>query len=164
MFFKVEKGVALWGNLEALMNKIISVRKAAADLTEELGFKKYGQAHFVIAGGISYIASNHHPDGYRKVGSKWDGLYFPKASNKEITKKISELPTISYDEYNAVINFKDQFQGLQHIMAYGLKKSGDTFLIEVSDRADYTPVDGMVEILASEYKMWVDSIGEKKIR
>ena len=163
MFFKVEKGVALWDNLEALMNKIISVRDQAKELVNELGFTEYGSAHFVVAGGISFVYSpDRKPDGYRSIGKSWQQFYFPKAVNKDICKKIADLPVIKYNEYNDVINFKDQFVGLTHIMSYGLKKVGDIFLIDVSDQAKYTPVEGMVEILSSEYKMWVDSIGEPK--
>lgn len=163
MYFKVEKGVPLWNKLEELMNRIIEVRQAAKDLVNEMGFTEYGAAHFVVAGGISFVYSpDRKPDGYRSVGKSWQQFYFPKAVNKVLCGKIAALPVVKHNEYNDVINFKDQFVGLKHIMAYGLKKTGDTFLIEVSDDAKYTPIEGMIEILASEYKMWVDSIGEAK--
>ena len=162
MYFKVEKGVPLWEELEKIMNQIIHVRAEAYKLVEELGFTTYAPAHNVVAGGISALHCNFKPEGFREVGERWRNLYFPKAKNKVASEKIANLPVVQYDEYNSVIGFTEHFVGLTHIMCYGLKKSGDVFLIKMHEKAEYTPIDGMIEILPSEYKMWIDAIGDSK--
>ena len=151
MKFKVEKGTAIYQELELLFDKIKDYNSKTKKFVESLGFEEYGVSLRGRAGGLSCIRTSKKPDGFKTVGKKYDNLFMPKASNKELWKKINELPILSYDEYNKVIGFEAQFQGLSHIRSYRCEKVNDVFLIDVGN-ADYMPIEGIVEILDSEYK------------
>ena len=152
MHFKAIKGTKSWDRLNSIWNKMEKCNRAAADLVEELGFVEFGIAHNVIAGGISCIYSETKPKGWKTVGNKYDNLIYPKVNNKSVLDKIEKLPTISIDEYNETIGFKQQFKGLTHHKSFGSTRCGDMFLIHISDKADFTPPDDLIEILTSEYK------------
>lgn len=151
MYYKLESGSETYDKVSAIWDKIISYNKQAAELVESLGFTKYGKDNWNVAGGISCIQSDTKPDGYRQVGQKRENLYYPKASNKAVNDLINDLPLLSWDEYNSAIGFEQQFCGLRHIMGYTMIKSDGFFLIRIYDECTYTPVDGLVEILSSEF-------------
>ena len=151
MKFKVEKGTAIYQELELLFDKIEDCNSKTKKFVKSLGFEEYGISLRGRAGGLSCIRASKKPEGFKTVGKKYDNLYMPKASNKELWEKINALPILSHNEYNEVIGFEQQFKGLSHIRSYGCEKVNDVFLIDVGD-ADYTPIEGIIEILDSEYK------------
>jgi hypothetical protein len=152
MYFKIEPGNATYEKVKQTLAKCILYNQKAKSLAKELGFEKFGISKHHRAGGISCFESNTKPEGFVTVGKKWQNLFYPKSKNKEVIEKIKELPVMSFEEFGDAIGFKPQFKGLNYHRAYGLKQVDDFFLIEIDDNCDYTPVDGMIEILASEYK------------
>lgn len=152
MYYKLESGSETYDKVSAIWDKIISYNKQAVELVNSLGFTKYGNDNWNVAGGISCIQSDTKPEGYKQVGKKFQNLYYPKASNKTVNDLINDLPLLSWDEYNSAIGFEDQFRGLRHIMGYSLVKVYGFFLIKIDDECTYTPADGLVEIVSSEYK------------
>lgn len=152
MKFKVEKGTKTYENLLELFAKIENYNSKTRELVESLGFEEFGIAMRGRAGGLSCIRSMKKPEGFKIVGKPSMNLYMPKASNKELWDKIEALPILSIDEYNEAIGFQQQFKGLNHIRSYGCQFINGVFLIDTGD-ADYSPVDGVIEILESEYRL-----------
>lgn len=76
-------------------------------------------------------------------------------------KRIAALPVVEYDELNTIFNYDDSMSyrpsdrghGQAMNFTVGLDKSEDgTYLVDVPDYSGkYKPVDGMIEILESEY-------------
>ena len=152
MYYKLEPGNATYEKVKETLKKCEKYDDEARALVKELGFERHGSDLYGRAGGISCVEADTKPEGYIKVGKTWQCLYYPKASNKEVIKKIKALPVMSNEEFNNSIGFKSQFVGLTHYRSFGIMKSGETYLIEIGDACKYAPAEGMVEILASEYK------------
>ena len=152
MYYKIEPGNVTHEKVKDTLQKLDSYIDQSESLVKELGFERYGKSHNGVAGGISCVESSSKPEGYVSVGKKWQNLYRPKANQKEIWAKIKALPVMSFEEFGEAIGFKPQFKGLTYHRACGITTIKNTYLVEVSDKCDYTPAEGMVEILASEYK------------
>ena len=153
MKYKVKQESELHGKFNSLMDRMIACRKEALDLAERLGFDALSGKHSCAAGGVSCFQYEgpKPPEGYKRVGKDYQKLCFPKANNKEVLQKISELPLVTNEEYNGLINFEASFTGDMYIRRYGLMERNGIYLIDTGE-AEYTPVDGMEEILESEYK------------
>lgn len=153
MKYKVKTESELHSKFNSLIDRMSACRKEALLLAESLGFDALGGKHNCAAGGISCLQHEgpKPPEGYKRVGKDYQKLCFPKANNKEVLKKISELPIVTNEEYNGLINFEATFVGNVYIRRFGLMERDGVYLIDTGE-ADYTPVDGMEEILESEYK------------
>ncbi|MFK5856579.1 MAG: hypothetical protein QM503_10640 [Bacteroidota bacterium] len=156
MYYKVKKGTETFKRLEKVWSKITDCNKKSLQFVQQLGYEKYGTAHGTAGGGISFIYAETKPEGFKIVGKKYQNLFYPKASNKDLLKQIAALPTVSYDEYNSSIRFEEQFQGTTHYNAFGSRKRKDVYLIEINDECDYTPFEDMIEIVSSEWKALSD--------
>ena len=152
MYFKLEPGNATYPKVLEAFEKIHSYTEQAQAVCKELGFERFGKSQRGIAGGISCLEANPKPEGYVSVGKKWQNLVYPRSNNKAALEKIKALPVMTYEEFGRAIGFLPQIKGLTHYRSCGFEKVGETYLIEVADQCDYTPAEGMVEILASEYK------------
>lgn len=157
MYYKLEPGSETYEKVKETLEKCDSFNDQAQAVVKELGFEKYGQSKRGVAGGISCLESKQKPEGYVTIGKKWQNLVYPKANNKAALKKIESLPVMTFEEFGKPIGFKPQIKGLVHHRACGVEKVGEIYLIEVDDRCDYAPAEGMVEILTSEYKKLVAS-------
>ena len=153
MKYKVKTESELHGKFSSLMDRMTAYRKEALDLAESLGFDALGGKQSCAAGGVSCFQYEgpKPPEGYKRVGKDYQKLCFPKANNKEVLQKISELPLVMNEEYNGLINFEASFAGNVYIRRFGLMERDGIYLIDTAE-AEYTPVDGMEEILESEYK------------
>ncbi len=158
MYFKVEAGTETFEKFQALRKRVKEVNNAAGDVAEKYGSKGWAKRNGVAFGGISCIQLESKPEGFRIV-EKARGLYYPNARNKEATKEFSELPTISYDEINAIIGYeggqtfpseRGQF-GMVWVNCFSYDILDDCVLIEIEDKTKYEPIKDCVEILASEF-------------
>lgn len=150
MKYKIEKSSELGEKLSALFEKAKAIRAVTHDFTEKLGFNEYFISSEYAAGGIAAFGSKTQPEGYRKLPK---GGYFPKAikANKELLKQISELPKLSRYEFAKVLKFEFQIVGMAIVSCPGIIPLDDCYLVTVHDECDYKPIDGMTEILGSEY-------------
>jgi len=158
MYYKLEPGNETYEKLKDTVEKCKAIDAEAKEVAKELGFSAHGKQLGVMAGGISCMESAEKPEGYKTVGKAWQNLIYPKASQKEALEKINALPVMTYDEFNDSIGFRMQFIGLTQYKSFGVMKLDGMFIIEVADACTYNPAEGMVEILASEYKSLKDSI------
>ena len=157
MKYKIVKGSKLFKSLTDLKAKIDSVNSQAMNLAIELGGVSSATNNRRLAGGIDAVEFKEKPIGWKAVGEKWDNLYYPKSdkANKEIHTKINALPTMDYDELNNMVGFKSQFssngRGISHYRCVGMKWSKSVILMETADENKYVPIEGVIEILGSEY-------------
>ncbi len=152
MKFKVVKGTDTFSKLEAINKKNKECNKEALTLVESWGLEKFGIDSYGVAGGISCVKADEKPKGFKQVGKKNQGLYYPKANNKELINQIKALTVVSTNEFNECIGFESQFRGLSHYRYFGMITRSDYFLIDIDNECDYTPREDMLEILESEYK------------
>ena len=164
MKYKVVKGSNLFKTLTDFKTKIDLVRKQAMDLAIELGGVSSASNGRRLAGGLDAVVFKEKPEGWRSVGDKWQNFYYPKADkkNKEIHSKINALPSIDYDELNKLVGFNSQFctegRGIAHIKTVGIKWHKSFVIIETSENSKYKPIEGVIEILGSEWEKLSKSI------
>lgn len=156
MKFKVVKGTETFDKLVAFRAHVDDVKKQAEDVVALLGGIRYCHKANKLAGGIGAIEFENKPDGYKVVGEKWQGLYYPKVSNKKDCALIEKLPTIEYNELNSIVNFKapqtiSTERGILWVSTVTLTFGDNESLIDVSNGCTYDPPADVVEILESEY-------------
>lgn len=166
MKFKVVKGSVLFEKMSALWDKIIKCDAEAANLAKELGFNQYCKGSFVLAGGLYGLIPK---DGVKPEKYSWafsDRQYnavMPSRRykiNAEILDRIEKLPVVEYSEYNSLVGYDKDMSSrpasgsaVRFNPAPALQYCVDYFLINIPVHGDsvYEPVDGMIEILESEY-------------
>lgn len=158
MKFKVIKGTSLFNDLTQLNKKMNKVRAAAYKVAKSFnGTGRYATSGNTLAGGIDAIEFNEKPEGWKSVGNSWQNFYYPKVTNKEANKAICTLPYLSFDEINNLLNFKSNAyttnEGIVWIKCPEVYWFPTYILISLPDKVKYTPVDGMVEILGSEFNV-----------
>ena len=159
MKFKVEKGCQLFDQLIDFQNRLNDVRKQSSEYCNSVGSKRYAPKNDCVDGGIGAIQFDTAPTGWRCV-EKMRGLYFPDVGNKAELEKIRQLPFITNDDFNGLFGFESQFVGLKFLSRAGYRLFNEEIaLINIPTEAEYTPKDGMVEILESEYKEIVEKYG-----
>jgi hypothetical protein len=91
------------------------------------------------------------------VGEPYQKLFYPKATNKALLRRISALPTLKPKELNEIVGFRGGMSVTStgdfvvH-RAPGIEWKKDVILMEVPAGAKYTPPSkDIVEILESEY-------------
>jgi len=154
MYYKVLKGTETFEKLNNVWDKIVDYNNQSKELTEELGFEKFGRNNNGVGGGISCFKSEEKKEGYRMVGKKHQDLCFPKANQKNILAKIDALPVVSYDEYNKTIGFESQFTDVYYISHFASKRLDELIVIKLSENCKYQPKEDMIEITTSEFKSY----------
>ena len=157
MKYKILKGTELFKNLSSLKKKMVDVRKQSNELAVEFGGIASATNGRYLAGGMDAVEFKEKPEGWRSVGNSWQNLYYPKADkkNKEIHAKIQALPKIEFEDLNELVGFTGQFcsddRGIAHVKSVSIKWHKDFILMETAEGTEYNPVDGVIEILGSEY-------------
>ena len=163
MKFKVEKGTELFDKLVSVKDKMDKAQTAAEKLGKELGGEAvYSRRYINVAGGIDAIRFAYTTEPDKELWMKPDRhnsprLFYPRSSkkankqNQPIHDKIRALPVVTEDEYNDIIGFKYHWVGLRNYRTYNLFIYDTYAIIETGEGADYKPIEGMVEILESEY-------------
>lgn len=155
MRYKIALGSELYSKLDALKSRLLEVGNAAQTLAEEYGFKEYVADQNSLRGGIAAfrIAGEVDKKEWSRVGKKYQRLYFPKhtKNNKGLRLKLLALPTMSYEELNVILNFspgcKEGFTWYSCPLVYYKE---EYILVNVGNQT-YVPVEGMTEIMDSEY-------------
>lgn len=124
MKYKVLKGTELYEKLLAFEAKVkANAAEAEAFVVSIGGGDIARRSSSRVIGEIGAISFRSKPDGWKKVGESWQGLYMPLAKNKEMCQRIAALPTIPIDEANELIKFKQGFgsggSSLTHFVTYG---------------------------------------------
>lgn len=160
MKYKVLKGTDLFDKLWSIQKKMQSCQDEAQKIVNTIpeadGSSKRSHC---LAGGIAAFhfkkGWTNAPDGWRKMEKGWTQWFMPKSSdkkNKELLKKISELPVLGYEIINDLLNF--HFYVTEELQVWHcpiVEWRSKYVLIEVPNDKKYKPLDGMIEIMDSEY-------------
>lgn len=161
MRFKIVKTSPLFSKLQELSAKITKVEAASRALVKKMGFKEFRPQSFVLAGGISAVASATKIEGYAYAfGPKSQHELFPKKikANKELLDEINNLPVVEYEELNNILKYDGRKSnegngrgGLRISLHPGIVFKKNVVLVDTADYVDYKPITGMKEITTSEY-------------
>lgn len=164
MKYKILKGTALFNSLLALHGRIQQARAEIRRVVEELGYKEYvvSSDYLIACSGIQIFGDK--PEGWRKVGGKWEPYYLPTQKNKEVAAKIAALPMIRNEELNTIVGFHWQIgDNLAVFNRPGFVQRDDYALIEVGSGCKFDPLPDMIEITGSEYKkLSEETVSEKQ--
>jgi len=178
-YYKIEKGTELFEKMDSFHDRIKEVKKPARELLESIP-NADSETYYMdaeIAGGIRYVRFPHD-----KVPKDWcvsksmqrskAGVFcYPhgnRKSTKEIRLKIKNLPRLNYPDLTSIFGYKAlNYKSNHWSFCPGINWTKDFILINVQDveegRVGYTPVEGMTEILASEYmKLKKDNNDDKQ--
>jgi len=161
MTYKILPGTPLFDSIQELKRVGIEADKAAEKwIIDFFGeFKKYVMPYGNVWGGISAVALPEKPVGWKDYSRNYPGWFAPKAINKGILAEWTMLPRVKDVEMKTLLRYRNysgakgdgQFGMLLSVMP-GLVITDDYVLVETSSVAkDYVPVEGMVEILHSEF-------------
>jgi hypothetical protein len=165
MKYKILAGCKLYDQLDQLRQRLNQVQNEASYLATKLEAKewvpKYGP--FILGGGISGLRFSTPPGpNWKRAHTKhFRDTYMPHPTKKVmqiIRQSIDELPTVSAAELNDLLNFDSDNtypgSGGQTMTMFhpAIKWMDDIILIGINEALVYTPVDGMIEITATEYK------------
>lgn len=156
MYYKIEKTSELGQKITKLFDRVSEARSQISEYLQYIGAQStIVQSSDYLVGGIRGLYFDRNPDSklYSQVRGEI-GAYFPrKKTNKVIYEKItSGLPSIDRKELDSIVGFESHFVGFTHVRHVGVEDVSKYYLVVVSDVAKYTPIKGMTEILASEYK------------
>lgn len=168
MKFKVVKGSELFDKLTSLKKEMIRCNNAAFNLVKKLGYSRMRGRAGVLAGGISSIEiKSGQPEGWRKAYSnRVSNEYFPAKikANKDLLDKINALPILEYDALNDLVDFDWRDCDSRFISFNpGVYWQQKVILIDISSEySKYKPVEGMIEILDSEFQKIKNEADKKK--
>lgn len=162
MKYKVLKGTDLFEKFMEWDRKRTKCNDVALDLVHKIaepfgGSEKgehLGEGHAFDAGGISGIALKEKPANWKAVYTKhYNNIYFPmqRKVNADLLKQINDLPKMPTKERNDIIGFQPHFGDHKYYRSYGISFKEECILIDMDNEVPFTPVEGMVEILESEY-------------
>ena len=163
MKFKVKKGTALYDSLCAVKLKCENATNAANELAKELGGTQAATRNRNRAGGvdaIEFIGIQPDKELWMQVDKKNNPtLFYPRSKkvNVDLFEKMVDLPKVTYDEYNSIINFIPTFgssdigEGIVNFRSYGLIITSNYALIVIGNGSGYKPITDMIEITESEY-------------
>lgn len=158
-YYKIPEGTDTFQKVKEMFNQIKESNKSAVALAVELRAKDgriLGNT-FYAAGQISAFDMPEKPDGWKEIKSRnvYGNWCFPKSGkgNKDLLKKIYDIPTIRRSEIDCLVGYEDVFGGP------GIFDAGDCFLVEM---ADGNPKSDMIEIKGSEFLAIKENYKEKQ--
>lgn len=159
MKFKILKGTALFDTLESVIEKMRACNAHAKALMSEFNADGYSKSRNGIAGGIAafnFTDPTKKPQGWKAMERGYTNWFFPKAAEKDLISRISQLPIVETSAVSEPLNYQNQSWMNNERMVFSelpaIKFFDDYILVDVNSKAEYTPVSDMVEILESEYK------------
>ena len=156
MYYKIEKQSELGLKIAELLKRVELAKKEVFEYIDSIGAQEtILKSSDYLVGGIRGLYFKNNPDSklYSQVKGEI-GAFFPrkKTNNDVYNKIVFDLPKIERSEIDKLVGFESQFVGFTHCRHVGFSERKECYLVVVSDIAEYTLVEGMIEILASEYK------------
>lgn len=158
MKFKIEKGTPLYEALVDLHVRGREAEKAAEDWIKNYFGKSLGFASppQVLWGGIAAVNFPRGAKrGWKQINAKHK-LYTPKS--KEIQAELKLLPIVPKLELKEMFNYGEYkvYGGRINTIPSVRVLNGVAVMSVPDDVRGYKPVDGMVEILGSEFNRLID--------
>ncbi len=157
MKYKILKGTDTFKKLKDLEVLMLDYDKQASTLSKELSGSEdgswLGKGYSCIAGGLSGIRMKEKPEGWRVTTKNYPDFFTPKINkqNKEVLDRIDALPTLNYDDLNAIVGFDYQSSGMRWFNCPGVDWYDDYVLLNIDNACRFIPNGDMIEILESEY-------------
>jgi hypothetical protein len=168
MNYKIMKGTALFEKLSEVKKEMDRVTARAQEVADSIGARGFARAHYSAAGGIAAFAFDKKklPQGFRQVGNSWDDFYYPLANikgdkdltrrNKELLKKMADLPRVETKSVAQAVNFHFQvISGDNSLLAVhcpSIEWEDEYILVSMPKKCTYKPLADMIEITATEFK------------
>lgn len=151
MKYQVMPGTTLHAALLDLWQRRRECRAEADAFARRLGFSKYVEPMESSGGGIVALQGKAPKGQYTRIGIKgMADCWRPK--NKAVLAQMAELPCVLRSEINTLLNFDPLTAGAgPTYLSPGVFVHDDLVLVSVMETPNYTPADGMAEILTSDY-------------
>jgi hypothetical protein len=152
MKYIIKLGSDLFNKLKELQAKMKEANEARMNFLQRFADEiEYYPKHHILAGGVEAICFNQNPDPklWKKFGKD---AFAPKKSAKNLYEEMVSLPVVTNKELNDLIGFKKAWLDHRVIFRPAVTFEDDYVLVSVDTEINYTPVEGMEEILDSEYK------------
>lgn len=156
MYYKIEKESELGLKIAELFLRVNAMKEDISSFLDSIEAEQTILADSsYLCGGIMGIYFDKTPNMelWRTVKGQY-GAFLPRAKQNRAMydKVLYEFRGIRRDELDKIVGYKWQFKGLTCLPHVGYCEAKDFYLIEVHNDAKYTPLEGMTEILASEFK------------
>lgn len=153
MYFKIDPDSALFEQFKKIREDFKAVRLAAHEMKTELGAISYTEPWGVFAGGIAgfQFPNREIPKGWKRPKM---GFTFPVKArkNKDLLRRIAALPVVEASAVSSILNWDPHGAVPLKMIPYPIIGwKDDFFTIKIPDGAIYQPVEGMIEILYSEW-------------
>lgn len=159
MHFKVIKGTPLFDTLMGVHEKLQESHKAIKALCKEVGADGHAETNYSYLKGE--IAAFHF-ETCRPPSDAWmkkqECFFMPKSGKKfieetgHILQKIKEIPKVKKELLMDAIKAEEQwYGGLTLFSRPGFAVYPEYILFSFPSEVKYEPVEGMVEILGSEF-------------
>lgn len=160
MKFKVLKETVLFDKIVALLKRRTEANKAALDYAKELGAENVTIGNMCIGGGITSFQFKTEPDRILwRENKRFSGFWIPKGHikfGKDIFRKISELPTVTWGDANEIFGSDD------FLSSPGIEILHNCALVEISafDKPSEMP-EGLLPIKDSEWYLLLENKTKK---
>lgn len=158
MHYKIESGSELYERMMQLQEECKEANKVCQDYVNKTygDETKWASDNYCIGGGLKAVQLDEKPEGYKSVGDSWQHLFQPYARNKKAWKEWDALPKVKQDELKSLLNYGNysgaKQGGFMMSTLPNVYWKEDFILVKCAEFAtSYEPVEGMTEILASEF-------------
>lgn len=173
MKYKVTNESPSWPKVLAVFQKIRTCNDAATALVEEITPGEYNCVKstnpFTVTGKLIGFCLKECPKGWYELIDQ-PGAFYPKRlkANLDLRNRIENLPEVTSRELGSAIGYGEYFSEYQKgggrkmsFQPNGWIKTDDAFYFNVPEFAEdqYKPLEGIVEVLTSE---WNEAMESKK--
>lgn len=160
MKYIVEGSTDLYQKIKDVFDHANTIRTKCVDLCNQLGAETFASDTSYIAGSIVGFEFNEKPEGWKQVlKRRYSNMYFPKSikPNRDLINQIESIERVSTKPLKDLLEYGNYLgPGGRFSTIPGMYMKNGFILIDVPDWADYTPVEGMTEILVSKWKKLKD--------
>lgn len=181
MKFAIKKGSSTYDKMEEILQRMQKCNKQALELAEQIYLEVVGEKpdepgvsivrSRSAAGGIRAIEFKEKPKGWVNAETpNYRDLFKPSAKNKAMWERINALEEVSRKEVAKIVGYESpqtytrngqmiwsECCGIEFLLEQGV------ILVECDDEARITPVEGMEEILSSEYQRCIEQSKKEKV-
>lgn len=159
MKFKIPQGCDLFNAFSEKLELGRQYQELAKQWAVRNGSEEWVQPHSAFKGGVAGLVMKEKPNGWALLDA---GIYRPRLGSS-LFKEMKALPFVGDAEINELISYtpksvatgSGKFMRMYHP---GVRVLDDCILLSFKDYITYyKPVDGMVEILESEYHQLVEA-------
>lgn len=159
MKFKILPGCDLFDSFCEKLELGRQYSKLAQQWAEAQGATEWAEPHSAFKGGVAGLVFAKKPNGWTPIDV---GIFRPRLGST-LYKEMTALPFVSAATINEIVGYTPrsvEASGGKFMRMYypGVKVLDDCILLSFKDYVTYyKPVEGMIEILESEYHALIES-------